>query len=61
MQLQVVIPVKRTTLPRLAGVLAVAVVSLVVMWALFGWLGALVLALVLSALARLLLRAARGQ
>lgn len=61
MQLQLVIPVKRSTLPRLLGVLAVTVVSLVVMWALFSWLGALVLALVLAVLGRLLLRAARGQ
>ncbi|MFT7837572.1 hypothetical protein Q5530_15640 [Saccharothrix sp. BKS2] len=61
MQLQVVIPVKRSTLPLLVAVLAVSVVSLVVMWALFGWLGAAVLALVLTALARLLVRAARGQ
>lgn len=61
MQLQLVIPVKRNTLPRLLGVLGVTVASLVVMWALFGWLGALVLALVVSALGRLLLRAARGR
>ncbi|MBY8851192.1 hypothetical protein [Saccharothrix longispora] len=61
MQLQLVIPVKRSTLPRLLAVLAVTAGSLAVMWALFGWLGAAVLALVLSALGHLLVRAARGQ
>ena len=60
MQLQLVIPVKRQTVTRTAGALLAALVSLIVMWFAFGWIGALVLASVLVWLGRLLLRAARG-
>lgn len=61
MQLQLVIPVKRNTLPRLLGVLAALLGSLVVMWFAFGWLGALVLAALVTWLGGLFLRAARGR
>lgn len=61
MQLQLVIPVKRTTLPRLLAIIAALLGSLVVMWFAFGPIGALVLAALLTWLGRLLVRAARGQ
>lgn len=61
MQLQIVIPVKRVTFTRTAAAALAALASVAVMWLAFGWIGALVLAALLTWLGRLLVRAARGQ
>ncbi len=59
--LQLAIPVNRRTLTHAAKTIPAALIGLAVMYFAFGVLGALVLAVVLLLLVRLLVRAARGR
>jgi hypothetical protein len=61
MRFLVVKELTRTTVTAGVTALAVTVVGALLMWALFGPLGAAVLLTVLTVLGRLLVKAARGQ
>ncbi|MDX8146510.1 hypothetical protein SK854_30655 [Lentzea sp. BCCO 10_0061] len=61
MNVQLVIPVTRSTPARAIGLALTVLVCLAVMWLAVGWIGAIVLVVELFVLGRLLLRAANGQ
>jgi hypothetical protein len=61
MKLLLAIPVTRRALATLAKAVPLLLVGLVVMWAAFGPVGAVVLSVLLVLLGRLLLQAARAQ
>ena len=58
--LQLAIPVTRRTLTTAAKIIPAALIGLAVMYFAFGIFGAIVLAVVLLLLGRLLIKAARG-